>query len=180
MKKIYSTIMMLAMMVAALGVTACDSDDDNENNGGKTITIDGKAYYCYTDGSYVTQRKSGGMSLGVIAMENKMNVLNHHELLVIIPPSRVSELSVGQVFDTEDITVHTFNVLVIGDIPYSWDAIDGNIVIKDIKEAELSIQINNLVVKHNSTGIEHTIAGTATLINSRFDSKGNILPFSEF
>ena len=31
MKKIYSTIMMLAMMVAALGMTACSSDDDNDN-----------------------------------------------------------------------------------------------------------------------------------------------------
>lgn len=31
MKKIYSTIMMLAMMVAALSFTACSSDDDNDS-----------------------------------------------------------------------------------------------------------------------------------------------------
>ena len=34
MKKLYSTIMMLAMMVAALSFTACggDNDDDNDNS----------------------------------------------------------------------------------------------------------------------------------------------------
>ena len=31
MKKIDSTIMMLAMMIAALGFTACSSDDDDED-----------------------------------------------------------------------------------------------------------------------------------------------------
>ena len=32
MKKIYSMMMMLAMMVAALNFTACSSDDDNETS----------------------------------------------------------------------------------------------------------------------------------------------------
>ena len=34
MKKIYSTIMVLAMMVAALSFTACGGDDDEVDNGG--------------------------------------------------------------------------------------------------------------------------------------------------
>lgn len=34
MKKLYSTIMMLAMMVAALGLTACGGDDEEEDDGG--------------------------------------------------------------------------------------------------------------------------------------------------
>ena len=33
MKKLYSTIMLLAMMVAALSLTACGGDDDEENGG---------------------------------------------------------------------------------------------------------------------------------------------------
>lgn len=47
MKKIYSTIMMLAMMVATLCLTNCGGDDDDENGGGSfksstfTITYDG-------------------------------------------------------------------------------------------------------------------------------------------
>ena len=39
MKKIYSMMMMLAMMVAALNFTACGSDDDNENEGGSSALI---------------------------------------------------------------------------------------------------------------------------------------------
>ena len=35
MKKLYSTIVMLAMMVAALSLTACSSSDDDEANGFK-------------------------------------------------------------------------------------------------------------------------------------------------
>lgn len=36
MKKLYSTIMMLAMMVAAFSLTACGGSDDDEENGGGT------------------------------------------------------------------------------------------------------------------------------------------------
>ena len=50
MKKLYSTIMMLAMMIAALSLTACGDDDEEENddegfNNSKvifSITIDGE------------------------------------------------------------------------------------------------------------------------------------------
>lgn len=40
MKKIYLTVMTLAMMVAALGVTACGGDDDDIDNGGEKIDGD--------------------------------------------------------------------------------------------------------------------------------------------
>ena len=42
MKQLYSTIMMLAMMVAALSLTACGGDDDSDdgvNNSSTTFTI---------------------------------------------------------------------------------------------------------------------------------------------
>lgn len=42
MKKIYSTIAMLAMMVAALSFTACGGDDDDEVGGGDTSKLVGK------------------------------------------------------------------------------------------------------------------------------------------
>lgn len=49
MKKLYSTIMLLAMMVAALSLTACGGDDDDSDDGGGSlssqdyleVTIDG-------------------------------------------------------------------------------------------------------------------------------------------
>ena len=39
MKKLYSTIMMLAMMVAALSFTACGGDDDVDNGGGDVSIV---------------------------------------------------------------------------------------------------------------------------------------------
>ena len=50
MKKLYSTIMMLTMMIAALSLTACGGDDDEEEGGGNSsstifsITIDGNKH----------------------------------------------------------------------------------------------------------------------------------------
>ena len=37
MKKLYSTVMMLAMMVAALSFTACGGDDEVDNGGDASI-----------------------------------------------------------------------------------------------------------------------------------------------
>ena len=39
MKKIYSTVMMLATMVAALSLTACGGDDDEIDNGGDASIV---------------------------------------------------------------------------------------------------------------------------------------------
>ena len=39
MKKLYSTVMMLAMMVAALSFTACGGDDEVDNGGGDASIV---------------------------------------------------------------------------------------------------------------------------------------------
>ena len=49
MKKFYSTVLMLAMVVAALSLTACSSSDDDEEGGGSSnaafsITVDGNLH----------------------------------------------------------------------------------------------------------------------------------------
>lgn len=48
MKRVYSTVMMLAMMVSALSFTACSKDGDDEGDFGGTnyiqVKIDGKTY----------------------------------------------------------------------------------------------------------------------------------------
>ena len=186
MQKLYSTIMLLAMMVAALGLTACGGDDEDEIDGGegggsssssKTLVIDGKSYYC---GSlcHLSQTDGNGMYLTVTAVEDIRFQTSGHELVIVISPSKVSQLSVGQVFDYDEMRVRTFrhlNEIVIDS--YNWKGVDGNIVIKYIGEKEITIQINSLVVKSKNTGVERTISGTATLYNSLHDSKGNVLPF---
>ena len=51
MKKLYSTIMMLAMMIAALSLTACGGDDDNNDINLKQdydiLQVNGVDYACY-------------------------------------------------------------------------------------------------------------------------------------
>lgn len=83
MKKQYSTIMMLAMMVAALSFTACGGDDDVDNGGGDAsivgvwectdLDIDaeypemigdatmhiGERVYFKSDGTYSTDEETG-------------------------------------------------------------------------------------------------------------------------
>ena len=41
MKKVYSTFMLLAMMVAALGLISCGGDDGDESTGGDTSRLVG-------------------------------------------------------------------------------------------------------------------------------------------
>jgi uncharacterized lipoprotein YehR (DUF1307 family) len=61
MKRLYSTIMLLAMMVAVVSFTACGGDDDDEKGGGNggsngsdfiELTIDGKTYHKNLFGIY--------------------------------------------------------------------------------------------------------------------------------
>lgn len=49
MKKLYSTIVLLAMMVAALGLTACGDDDEGNrfNQDYDVLQINGANYACY-------------------------------------------------------------------------------------------------------------------------------------
>ena len=49
MKKLYSIMMMLAMMVAALSFTACGSDDDEVDNGNVEASIVGVWECTYFD-----------------------------------------------------------------------------------------------------------------------------------
>ncbi len=183
MKKLYSSIMLLAMMVTALGLTACGDDEEedeiegNSPSGNKTLIIDGESYYC---GSLcqLSQTNGSGMYLTIEAVEDRVYQMNGKELIVLISPSKVSQLSVGQIFDYDDMSIRNFRNLTQMEVnSYSWDGISGDITIKSIGETQVTIQINSLVVKHEITDVEHTISGTATLHNSLYDSNGKVLPF---
>ncbi len=185
MKKLYSTIMMLAMMVAALSLTACGDDDEDDDFGGggnspsgnKTLIIDGNSYYC---GSLCTleQTNGSGMYFTIEAVEDKVYQTKGKELKVHISPSKVSQLSVGQVFGYNNMSIRNYRGLTQMELnTYSWDAVSGDITIKSIGETQITIQINSLVVKHKNTEVEHSISGTATLKNTLRDTHGNSLPF---
>lgn len=87
MKKIYSTVMMLAMMVAALSFTACGGDDDEVDNGGGsntalTITVDGQehnyssGYLEYMDllGTWETSSVGNFLSIGVPSLVSEFRI----------------------------------------------------------------------------------------------------------
>lgn len=180
MKKYYSTIMMFAIMVAALSFTACDGDDDEDNGGSskrkKTLTIDGEAYYC-DECSTVSQGSHLWLTINAIGGVKDGYFLKK-ELTVVLRPSRVSELSVGEMFDYNAISIYGFrnwNEIVINH--YNWDAISGRIAIREITETTLTIQIIKLVIK-SRRGVIKTIDGTAELTNSICDCNGNVRPFS--
>ena len=178
MKKIYS-LMMLAIAVVALGFTACGNNDDDDNSSGgnskKTLIINGKPYYC-GDGCTVTENSSrGGMRLKVIAVEDAVFQLKGSELVIEVSPSKVAELSVGQVFDAPIIRNYRgINELDV--VEYDWDVVDGDILVKHITEKELTIQLNKLTIKHERTGVEYTFEGTAPLHNSLWVN-GDYKPF---
>ena len=66
MKKVYSTVMMLAMMVAALSFTACGSDDDEVDNGKVEASIVGvwECTYFDFDTDYPEMFDNSGMQIG--------------------------------------------------------------------------------------------------------------------
>ena len=65
MKKVYSTVIMLAMMVAALGFTACGGDDDEVDNGGGDASIVGvwECTYFDFDSDYPEMFDNTGMQI---------------------------------------------------------------------------------------------------------------------
>lgn len=185
MKKVYSTIMMLAIMVAALSFSACSSsssDDDDfgyeSNSGEMTLKVDGESYYC-GDGSSVEQTKNSGMYIEVCAVEEMRFQMNGHDLIMRISPSRVSQLKVGQEFSGSQISVREFrhfNEIVVN--AYEWEVVSGYFTIKTITSMEMTIQLNNMVLRHKRSKVEHTIEGTAVL-NSGVWGNGGLLPFDE-
>ena len=182
MKKIYSTLTMLAMMVAALSFTACGDDDDEIDNGGgngkKTLKIDGESFYCGNSSS-VEQTKGSGMYINVYAVSNKEFQMSGHKLVMHISPSRVSQLTVGEEYDGDMISVRDFVRLTeIHFNSYEWEVISGSFVIKSITDMEMTIQFKEMVVKYKYRDTQHTIEGTAVL-NSGVSKDGKLLPFSE-
>ena len=163
---LFSLLAMVAFCLSGCGKNEGIDDDGGDMFGGggtKTLKVDGEAYYCGTE-SIAEETNGMGMYLKVVAVEDTQYEMNGKRLIVNIPPSKVSELKVGDVFQPDDILVRNYNNLSVIEVnAYSWYAVGGSIRISGISSTHLTIQIQQLVVEHHSTGAQHTIEGTASL-----------------
>lgn len=184
MKKLYSTVMMLAVMVAALGLSACSSnssDDDfgsGSSKGEKTLIVDGESFYDFN--STAEQTKRNGMYLNINASTDPNYILQGHMLTVRISLSKVSELKEGDVFGVSELTVREFQrPTEISVNSYDWNELKGDITIIRITSMEMTIQINDLQIEHKISKVQHTISGKAILCSGVYDSRGNLLSFED-
>ena len=184
MKKLYSGIMMLAMMVAALSFTACGSDDggngggNNPPTGGKTLIYDGTAYYAV--GCTAEQTKGRGMYFNIVAAPNEVLAINGHQLVVHISKNKVAELKVGDVFNSENTSVQTLRgTQEIAIETYAWKITEGSITITKITDMEMTLQFTNVKVHHKTKDVEHSFNGTAVLNSGVYSSNGQLLSFAD-
>ena len=88
MKKLYSTIMMLALMVAALGLTACGGDDSEDEHvfnlkmDYDVLQINGVDYACYGNRCDITYSSS-------------WNITNHSGK-ILLPCGKLSDAKKGE------------------------------------------------------------------------------------
>jgi len=184
MKKLYSTIMLLAMMVAALSFTACGGDDggngggDNPPTGGKTLSYDGTAYYAV--GCTAEQTKGRGMYFNIVAAPNEVLAINGHQLVVHISKNKVAELKVGDMFNSENTSVQTLRgTQEIAIETYAWKITEGSITITKITDMEMTLQFTNVKVHHKTKDVEHSFNGTAVLNSGVYSSNGQLLSFAD-
>lgn len=183
MKNTFRLLFAILFMVISANIILSCSDDseeslDNSNNLG-IIFVDDKRYYC-SDMSIVTQTNQSGMRL-YIHIKEKNYDLGGNYINLIIWPSKVADLKKGDIIDTNNIEIKGFfkpTTVYTGNYFYITD---GSITIKEIKDTEIIVQLNDIKIEHSKDAtIHHTIKGTATLFNHiRDGATGNIIPFSK-
>ena len=163
----YSILFMLTAIIAVCGFTSCSDDDDNDNSGstpnnGETLVIGDDQYYGI---GTVQQTEGNGIYLHINAVENIYSPYNGHVLVIRIPAevaSLVSQLHEGQTI--ENLLIQQFrDYSAIVANTYEWEVVAGGITISRITDEELTININDLVIEHYSSGVQMTISGSTTL-----------------
>lgn len=183
--KLYSTIIMLAMMVAAFGLTACSSDDDNGDEGGgtsqsssssfKMVSSKGGVYYIENVKDY---------SIG----ENRGNLSENGHIWCYLRASKPDEV--------HGMTSGYFRIILggkksIGDFPKGYDLgeldmnfavgigysyknkfnyVDGSITVIDNNKKGFTLKFDNYVAEHSSgNGWTMTVNGTLYVENEKYE-----------
>ena len=166
MKKLYSTIMMLAMMVAALSFTACGGDDGGDGNGGginsnqvyDVLQINGESYACYGFRSPITYSShwdktmhSGEILLPCGNLSDAQNGKHNYSYLYAIYLEGNQNLSIGSKFEnySPKIENNMFN---------RFDYISGSGTVIDKSDRYITVKFDNLTFKN------YTLNGTVQLV----------------
>lgn len=163
MKKLYSALILFAMMVVTVGLVSCSGSDDEDEGGSgsgkKTLIVDGTAYYSYP--SYIEDLPVRDYMVFIIYWSDNQYIPNVNQYLELSynGVSSISELHEGDVLDDHLQVV----VYAMPKIYCEWDFDDGSITIVKITSENLTVKFNNLTIKNSSSGKTHTFNGTITL-----------------
>ena len=172
MKKLYSTIMLLAMMVAALSFTACGSDDGGNGNGGSgsgfytgdfiELTIDGKTYKKNLIGIYTEIELSSFGYEGLTLTSTTEDVFCDEGFRFFMGLSHYSSSSKLLSSSTGSYNVHTksnndsSNLCLFVQFQKNsidYDAESGTHKVTSIKQVSNGVQVSgtfNITLKRNS------------------------------
>lgn len=169
MKKLYSTIMMLAMMVAALSFTACgggDDDDDDFGGGGKktknTITItddSGDVYYSISVFDWTSEDDDINGNLTedgtIYCFMSRKNVIDADYLHIYLENG---EKSISDFPKGYDLGTPTVNFGVLRTYTNEYDYVSGSIKVSRNDGNSFTLEFNDYVAAKQS-GAKITIRG---------------------
>lgn len=167
MKKLYPTIMLLAMMVAALSLTACGGDDGGDGNGGggtnsnqiyDVLQINGEDYACYGYRSPITYTSHwdssihcGEISLPCGNLSDAQKGKHKYSYMYTIYLEGNQNLSKGSKFENYSPK--------IDDIYSRFDYISGSATVIDKKDdIYITVKFDNFTFRN------YTLNGTVQLL----------------
>lgn len=194
MKKLYSPIMLLAMMVAALSLTACGDDDDGYNslNGRVTLDEDGEktTLYAYDDAEWVSghldcyegdgRYLSRGATFSVTLSKSEPSDVERgsYNHLVYKHSYEFGLQAVNTLKPGKEVDVGKINFFPINEYhPFSTETYSGSVYVESIQENRITLKIKNFKFKRikefhvgNSSFATVTIDGKITFVNPLLQS----------
>lgn len=183
MKRVYPISMLLAMITAALSLTACGDDNllDNLTDELYGLYIDDVKHYDVIEASHIIQTHGEGMYMEANVSPDKFP-LNAQVIRIHFYPSAVADLREGQVLDYKQLKLKEYRPVTyieLGECP--WVLAGGSIVITKITPKELTVMFDNLLVQRKSNGYTHTVRGLLVLNSGAYwCDTGEYLTFEEY
>ena len=194
MKKIYLSMMTLAMMVAALSFTACSSsssdDDEFGGSGGLgdgTLVVNGQR--CNPNkNSFIDQKRKQIQIRATYISDNNFWQSYEVGIRIVGRPFVISDLEVGEAFDFDELKIEEFrHVSTINLNEKEYRMLSGSITVESVNNKQVKLRFNDLTFELKvSTFLDNdyypenpqknVVTGTALFHNHLF-SGGEWVPF---